>query len=260
VQLNADEVRAYYEQNKARFCIPEERRESHILVKTGPDARQKAEALLAKVQADPSQFAALAKESSDDPGSAAQGGDLGFFAREMMVKPFAEAAFAMKEGEIRGPVETEFGQHIIRVTEIKAGAQKPFDEARAEIVREVQLQQAAQKYAEAAEQFTNTVYEQSDSLKPAAEKFGLTIETADEVRRQPEPGAAPGSPSAAVKSRPRTGLMPSMPKPSTVIEAPSTRSGTSPPEKIIVRLWVAVKPSKVRLCARRSRKSGGESS
>jgi peptidyl-prolyl cis-trans isomerase D len=197
ITLGEDDLKTYYEQNKARFGVPEERRASHILVKAGPDARQKAQELLAKVQADPSAFAALAKDASDDPGSAAQGGDLGFFSRDMMVKPFADAAFDMKAGEIRGPVETEFGQHILRLTEIKGGAQKPFDEVRAEIVREVQLQQAARKYAEAAEQFTNTVYEQSDSLKPAAEKFGLTIESADDVRRQPAPGAAPASPLAS---------------------------------------------------------------
>jgi len=199
ITLGEDDLKTYYEQNKARFGVPEERRASHILVKSGPEARQQAEALLVRVQADPSQFAAVAKESSDDPGSAAQGGDLGFFARGMMVKPFADAAFAMTEGEIRGPVETEFGQHIIRVTEIRASAEKPYEAVRDEILREVQSQQGAQKFAEAAEQFTNMVYEQSDSLKPAADKFGLTIETADEVRRQPTPGAAPGSPLASPK-------------------------------------------------------------
>jgi len=199
IVLGEDDLKSYYEQNKASFGVAEERRASHILVKTAPDARQKAEALFAKVQADPSQFAALAKASSDDPGSAGQGGDLGFFAQGMMVKPFADAAFAMKEGEVRGPIETEFGQHIIQLTEIRAGSVKPFEAVRAEIVREVQGRQAAQQFAEAAEQFTNLVYEQSDSLKPAAEKFGLTIQTADEVRRQPAPGSAPDSPLASGK-------------------------------------------------------------
>jgi peptidyl-prolyl cis-trans isomerase D len=193
VTVSPDDLKTYYEQNKARFGTAEERRASHILIKAGPDAKAKAEGLLAKLKSDPSQFEALARANSDDPGSAAQGGDLGFVAQAMMVKPFAQAAFEMKEGEIRGPVETEFGLHIIRVTGIKPGAEKPFEAVRAELEKEVRGQQAAAKYAEAAEAFTNTVYEQSDSLKPAADKFGLTVQTADNVSRQPAADAARGT-------------------------------------------------------------------
>ncbi len=193
VVVSPDELRTYYEQNKARYGTPEERRASHILVKAGPDAKAKAEQLLAQLKADPSRFAALARSSSDDTGSAAQGGDLGFFARGTMVKPFADAAFEMKQGEVRGPVETEFGQHVILLTGVKPGAERPFEAVRAELEREIRGQQAAQKFAEAAEQFTNLVYEQSDSLKPAAEKFGLEIRTVDPVRRQPAPDAPRGS-------------------------------------------------------------------
>jgi peptidyl-prolyl cis-trans isomerase D len=196
VTVSPEDLKTYYEQNKARYGTPEERRASHILVKAGPEAKAKAEQLFAQVKADPSKFEALAKASSDDPGSAAQGGDLGFFARNMMVKPFADAVFDMKEGDIRGPVESEFGQHIIRLTGVKAGAEKPFEAVRADLEREVRAQQAGQKYAEAAEQFTNLVYEQSDSLKPAADKFKLEIRTADSVRRQPAPDAPRGSPLA----------------------------------------------------------------
>jgi peptidyl-prolyl cis-trans isomerase D len=191
--ISPDDVKTYYEQNKARYGIAEERRASHILVKGGADAKAKADALLAKVKADPAQFEALAKSSSDDPGSAAQGGDLGFFARGLMVKPFADAAFDMKQGEIRGPIETEFGLHIIRVTEIKPGTEKPFEAVRAEIEREVRGQQAATKFGESAEAFTNTVYEQSDSLKPAADKFGLQVQSADNVSRQPAADAERGT-------------------------------------------------------------------
>jgi peptidyl-prolyl cis-trans isomerase D len=114
----------------------------------------------------------------------------------MMVKPFADAAFAMKEGEIRGPVESEFGQHVIRLTAVKPGAEKPFDAVRGELEREVKLQQAGQKYAEAAQQFTDMVYEQSDSLKPVADKWKLEIRTADDVGRAPPPNAPRGSPLA----------------------------------------------------------------
>ena len=199
VNVSPEDLKTYYEQNRARFGTPEERRASHILVKAGPDAKAKAEQLLAQVKADPAKFEAIAKASSDDPGSAAQGGDLGFFARGLMVKPFADAAFDMKEGEIRGPIETEFGQHIIRLTGIKPGEEKPFEAVRAELEREVRAQQAGQKYAEAAEQFTNLVYEQSDSLKPAAERFKLEIRSADPVRRQPAPDAPRGSPLASAR-------------------------------------------------------------
>jgi peptidyl-prolyl cis-trans isomerase D len=193
VVLGEDDLKTYYEQNKARFGAPEERRASHILVKAGPDAKAKADALVAELKADPSKFEALARTASDDPGSAAQGGDLGFFARSMMVKPFADAAFDMKEGEIRGPVETEFGQHVIRLTAVKPGAEKPFSAVRADIEQAIRGQQAGVKYAEAAEAFTNMVYEQSDSLQPAADKFGLKIVTADNVGRQPAADAARGT-------------------------------------------------------------------
>lgn len=199
VAVSPDELRTYYEQNRARYGTPEERRASHILVKAGSDAKAKAEALLAQLKADPSKFAALAKSNSDDPGSAAQGGDLGFFARGTMVKPFADAAFEMKEGEVRGPVETEFGQHVILLTGIKPAAERPFEAVRPELEREVRAQQASQKYAEAAEQFTNLVYEQSDSLKPAADRFGLEIRAADSVRRQPAPDAPRGSALASAR-------------------------------------------------------------
>jgi len=193
VNVGADDLKAYYEQNKARYGSPEERRASHILIKAGPDAKAKAEQLMAKLKADGSQFKTLARTASDDPGSAAQEGDLGFFNRGMMVKPFSDAVFAMQKGELRGPVESEFGQHIIVLTDIRPGGEKPFEAVRGEIEKEVKLQQAGQKYAEAAESFTNLVYEQSDSLKPAADKYGLSIQTADNVSRQPAANAARGS-------------------------------------------------------------------
>jgi len=111
----------------------------------------------------------------------------------MMVKPFEEAAFKLKEGETSEVIESEFGFHIIRVTAIKAAQVKPFEQVRAEIEREYRQQQAQKKFAEAAEQFTNTVYEQADSLKPAAEKLKLTVQTVDRLTRDGLP-ARPGAP------------------------------------------------------------------
>ncbi len=195
------ELKTYYEQNQARFGEPEQRRASHILITYGDagnakdkaGARKLAEELLAKVRADPNSFAQLAKEYSKDPGSAAKGGDLGFFGRGMMVKPFEDAAFKLKEGEISGVVESDFGFHIIRVTAIKPAKVRPYDEVRAEIEQEYRRQKAQQKFAETVEQFTNAVYEQSDSLKPIADKLKLTIRTADGITRAGLP-ARPGQP------------------------------------------------------------------
>ncbi len=187
IALKPDEVKAYYEQNRARFGTKEERKASHILIEIGPKmtkdaALAKANELLAKLRSG-SDFAALAKANSQDPGSAAQGGDLGYFTRDTMTKKFADAAFALKEGEISAPVETEFGIHLIKLTAIKGGSVQPFEQVRAQIETEIRNQQASAKFAELAEGFTNTVYEQADSLKPAAERFKLEIKRIDGLTR-----------------------------------------------------------------------------
>ncbi|MBX9872211.1 MAG: SurA N-terminal domain-containing protein [Burkholderiaceae bacterium] len=197
IRLNEADVRSYYEQNAARLSGPEERRASHILIAVAKDApaderqqaRVKAEELLAQARKAPESFAQLAKKHSQDPGSASNGGDLDYFGRGAMVKPFEDAAFALKKGEISGVVESDFGFHIIRVTDIKAPKPKSFAELRASLEEDLKNQQARAKYAEAAEIFTNGVYEQSDSLKPVADKLGLTVQTASGLLREPAPGA-----------------------------------------------------------------------
>ena len=190
------ELKTYYEQNAARLAGLEERRASHILINADKGAsaaerdaaRAKAQALLAEVQKSPNQFAELARKNSQDTGSAAKGGDLDFFGRGAMVKPFEEAAFALKKGETSGLVETEFGFHIIRLTDIKQPEQKSFESQRAKLEQEVRAQLAQRKFAEAAEQFTNIVYEQSDSLKPAAERLKLEVQHASNLGREPVAG------------------------------------------------------------------------
>jgi peptidyl-prolyl cis-trans isomerase D len=190
IELNADEVRQYYEQNKARFVTEEQRRASHIMVEVEQDAgaaekqaaREKAQALLERLRGG-ADFAELARTESDDSGSASSGGDLGFFTASMMEDAFSQAAFALQPGEISEVIETESGYHVIRLAEIRPGAERPFESVRAELEAEIRKQQSAGRLAEAAENFANLVYEQPDSLQPAAERFGLTVQTAAEVRR-----------------------------------------------------------------------------
>ena len=195
------DVESYYKQNEAKFSAPEQRRASHILLTVDEKASEadrakvlaKAEALSAQARAKPAEFAALAKANSQDPGSAATGGDLDWFGRGMMVKQFEDSAFAMKEGEISAPVKSDFGYHVIQVTGIRPAQIKPLAEVRPQIENEIRQQKASSRYAELAEQFTNMIYEQSDSLKPAADKLGLTIRTATGVTRSPSgPPSAPG--------------------------------------------------------------------
>mgnify|MGYP005904498229 FL=1 len=184
---NPDEIKAYYEQNKNRWIVPEERRASHILIEFGDDkaaALKTAEKLLAEAKADPSKFAELAKANSADTGSANDGGDLSFFGRGLMVKPFEDAVYAANKGDIVGPVESEFGYHIIYVTDIRPEHGRSFEEVKGEIEHEYVEQMAIREFSEKAEEFTNIVYEQPDSLDPAAERFGLKIETVDNVTRE----------------------------------------------------------------------------
>jgi peptidyl-prolyl cis-trans isomerase D len=198
VTVPESELKTFYEQNLARLANLEERRASHILInadKAAPaadreKARAKAQEIMATLKQSPEKFAELAKKFSQDTGSANKGGDLDFFARGAMVKPFEDAAFALKKGEISDVVESDFGFHIIRVTDIKQPKQKSFEESRASLEVDARRQLAQRKFAEAADQFTNLVYEQSDSLKPAADKLKLEIQHAKGVGTEPVPSAS----------------------------------------------------------------------
>jgi peptidyl-prolyl cis-trans isomerase D len=190
------EVRKFYEDNAARFTATEERQASHILINADKDqpaavrqaARAKAEALLAEARKNPAAFADLARKHSQDTGSAQQGGELGFFGRGAMVKPFEDAAFALKQGELAGPVETDYGYHVILLTGVKGGSKRPFEEVSAEIAAELRKTAAQRQWPATAEQFTNMAYEQSDSLQPLVDKLKLKKQTAT-VQRKPLPGA-----------------------------------------------------------------------
>jgi peptidyl-prolyl cis-trans isomerase D len=179
------ELKAAYEARAAQYRVDEQRRASHILVKT----MEEADKLAAELRKAPGRFAELAKKHSQDPGSAEKGGDLGFFGRGMMVPAFEEAAFRQKEGEIGAPVQSDFGWHIIRVTGVQAAKARPLQEVRAELAAELAKQKGTRRFAEAAEAFSNMVYEQPDSLKPAAERFKLPLQASGWIARTPSPEA-----------------------------------------------------------------------
>lgn len=196
IRLPEADVKSYYEQNLQRLSGKEERRVSHILItaeKNAPQtdqdkARAQAEKLQQELVKTPTKFADLARKHSQDPGSAAKGGDLDYFGRGAMVKPFEDAAFALKKGEISQVVPTEFGYHVLMVTDIKQPSAPSFDSMRAQLESDLRKQQAQAKFAEAAETFSNTVYEQSDSLVPVAQKLKLEVHKVSGVHRQPAQG------------------------------------------------------------------------
>lgn len=198
IRVNEDDLRTYYKENLTRLAAKEERRASHILINAAKDApaadreqaKTRAQELLAQVRKSPASFAEVAKKSSQDSGSAPAGGDLNFFGRGAMVKPFEDAVFAMKKGEISDVVESDFGYHIILLTDIKTPRQPSFEELRPSLEAELKQQQAQRKFAEVAEAFTNSVYEQPDSLKPVADSLKLKIQMAEGVTRVPGPGAS----------------------------------------------------------------------
>ena len=184
-QVPAEEVKKAYDDGmqRAQWGKPEERRASHILITVAPDAKEearqaakaKAQAIADRVRKAPKTFAEVAKKESQDPGSAAQGGDLGFFPRGQMVKAFEDAAYEAKKGEIVGPVASDFGFHVLVVTDIRPAQVKSLAEATPEIEAGLKKQVAARLFAESAENFSNMVYEQSASLKPVADALNLQV-------------------------------------------------------------------------------------
>ncbi|HQR50204.1 MAG TPA: SurA N-terminal domain-containing protein [Methylophilaceae bacterium] len=185
-----DEVKKFYQENASKFQGDEQRRASHILVAFDKKddtakkaAHEKAESVLAEVNKNPAKFDELARKYSQDPGSAANGGDLGLFGRGMMVKPFEDAVFSMKPGAVSGLVESDFGYHIIKLTEIK-GQAPTYDDVKAQIRAELLNQKALAKFAEQAEGFNNMVYEQSDSLQPVVKAFNVPLQTSQWMSRE----------------------------------------------------------------------------
>ena len=197
INLPEQDLKAYYEQNLQRLGGQEQRRASHILINAAKDlpaadkqkARAKAESLLDAVRKAPKTFADVARKNSDDTGSASRGGDLDFFARGAMVKPFEDAAFALQKGDVSDIVESDFGFHIIQLTDIKLPQAPSFESMRPQLEADLRKQQAQRQFAELAETFSNSVYEQSDSLAPVAERLKLTVQKAQGLTLTPAAGA-----------------------------------------------------------------------
>jgi peptidyl-prolyl cis-trans isomerase D len=191
IKVDDAELKKFYDDNAAKFQGNQQRRASHILIGFGVSAtpeeklqaKAKAQEILAAIKKDPKSFEALAVKNSQDPGSAVKGGDLGNFGRGAMVKPFEDAAFNMKVNEVSPLVESEFGFHIIKVTEI-SGDSSDYNSLKPQIKAELIYQKAQQAFTEQAENFSNLVYEQSTSLEPAAKAFGGQVQTSDWLTRE----------------------------------------------------------------------------
>jgi peptidyl-prolyl cis-trans isomerase D len=190
LEVDEETLLGYYEQQKSDYVQPEQRRASHILVgvldrqdsAAVEDARTRAEAALQRVQQG-EDFALVAKEVSEDPGSKSEGGDLGYFPRGEMVPAFEDATFDLAVGETSGLVQSELGFHIIRLNDIRPMQEVTFDQAR-EQVREAYLQnEAEQQFYDHKDKLGNITWEQPDSLQPAADALGLEVKASDWLER-----------------------------------------------------------------------------
>lgn len=182
VEVDEDKLRTYFDENQNSFIADEERRIRHILVASGSDddaARAKAQSLLEKIRAG-AEFSDIAKDS-DDPGSAANGGDLGWVNKGVMVKPFEESAFSLAKDELSGLVKSKFGYHIIQVTGIRGGSEAGFDELRAQVETAYRKREAEDLYFNYVERLTDAAYETPDNLSSVAEEMALNLEMTDWV-------------------------------------------------------------------------------
>jgi peptidyl-prolyl cis-trans isomerase D len=191
IDVDDELLRGYYDKNQDEFGLPEQRQASHILIQAAADADQAAEDeakakidALAQRLANGESFEELARQNSQDPGSAASGGDLGFFGKGIMDPAFETAVFALQEGEVSEPVRSSFGFHLIKLTGIKDGSVKPFDEARAEVEAAYRKYEGERLYFEMAEQLADLSYEDPDTLEPAATALALDIQQSDWITRE----------------------------------------------------------------------------
>ena len=176
-------LKAIYDADSNPFSAPEERRARHILIAFGADkdaAREKADAIKAKLDAK-ADFAALARDASDDPGSKSNGGDLGWVRKGLMTPKFEQALFALQKSEVSTPVETEFGWHVIQLEDIKQAETKPFADAsvQAELLSSYRKRDVEKRFQQLSEKLEQLAFENASSLDPVAQAIGTTVETTD---------------------------------------------------------------------------------
>jgi peptidyl-prolyl cis-trans isomerase D len=178
IDLGDDAVKAAYDEERDRFQTSEERRARHILiaVENGDEdsARAKAEALVQRLK-NGEDFAALARESSTDAGTKAQGGDLGWISHGMLVGPFEDALFQMQAGEVQGPVRSDFGYHVIRLDEVRAGTTQPFEDVRDELASELRTRRAEQQFFDRANQLGDKAFDAYNELATVAADLQLPV-------------------------------------------------------------------------------------
>ncbi|MBO1924039.1 SurA N-terminal domain-containing protein [Thiomicrorhabdus sp. 6S3-12] len=184
IAVTDDAIEAFYNQNKSLFTTPEKRQASHILIRTqeGEESEQKALEKIneIKTKLDAGEdFAELAKTYSEDPGSALSGGELGSFEQGMMVPEFDQAVFSMQVGTISEPIKTEFGYHLIKLEKVQPQSVKPLADIRDQVVAEYRNQEAEKQYYDLLDKMNTMVYEQPDTLQPAAEALGLKVQSSE---------------------------------------------------------------------------------
>jgi peptidyl-prolyl cis-trans isomerase D len=218
VQVTDDDIARYYEQNKNRFGQPERRRASHIMIEVPASAteaqrkaaRAKADDIARQAAANPSGFADLARKLSQDAGSASKGGDLGWISPGMLTPALQKAIDGLSKGQVSGVVESPYGLHVLMLTDLQPAQIKPLSEVREQIAGEIRKQIAASRFSDMATKLTSLVYDQRDSLQPAADALGLKIRQAGGITRtgllpedQAGAGAASASPDSALLDNPR---------------------------------------------------------
>lgn len=190
VDVSDEQVTNLYQQRIANLA--EQRRAAHILIEaddaSDADAREKIEEIAKRLSAG-EDFAALAKESSEDPGSANEGGDLGFAGQGVYDPAFEEALYALEEGQVSAPVRSEFGWHLIKLLGVQSPEVPTLESMQPELVRELKVQQVEQRFVEASKLLEDTAFESSDLAQPAQE-LGLTVHTTEAFGRDGGSGVA----------------------------------------------------------------------
>ncbi|OWT80605.1 MULTISPECIES: SurA N-terminal domain-containing protein [unclassified Achromobacter] len=218
INVKDEDVQRYYDQNKSRFGQPERRRASHIMIELPAnatdaqrkEAQAKADDLAKQAAADPANFAELAKKNSQDAGSANKGGDLGWLVPGVIAPTLEKAIDGLKKDQVSGVVQSPYGLHIIKLTDLQPAQFKPLADVKAQIVDEIRKQIAASRFSDMATKLTSLVYDQRDSLQPAADALGLKLREAGGIGRtellapeQAGAGSAAGSPDSALLDSPK---------------------------------------------------------